>query len=104
MRRRSGLAVPARTSRPRVAPFGICNESVPGNVLGLLMCEAIRLWLQDGVMETLLAWRATLDDDAWARAGEASRRLAGSHVVSSNAVAGMGSCITRLRELSGAVF
>ena len=40
------------------------------------------VWLQDGVMSALLRWRETLDDNAWGRAGEVSRCLAGSRIVS----------------------
>ena len=39
------------------------------------------VWLVEGVMHSLERWRETLDDDAWARAGEISRRLAGSRLL-----------------------
>ena len=46
------------------------------------------VWLQAGVMPALLRWRETLDDEAWARAGETSRCLAGSRIVPSTRLQG----------------
>lgn len=42
------------------------------------------VWLIPGVMDALIAWRATMDTQAWAMAGLISMRLAGARQVSAS--------------------
>lgn len=70
----------ASTSERSEARLRVLAETVHA---GLKRVEhAHDVWLQDGVMPALLRWRETLEDDAWARAGQVSKSLAGSRVVS----------------------